>query len=470
MMTRTIHTLLLASLILLASTAVFNARAETTVHALLVIMDDDHLAKEDEVGVGPACAVDQYYIEGLLKRLQMTTKSSVQIKTLLSSEGTATFAQIEQWLNEVSPTPEDVVFIYYSGHGGMNNWEEKRTFLATLGAFTYRDDLINLMKISTVGARLQMLITDCCSSTTEPPPIQVEKASGAVSAQVFENLFLQHTGFLDITGATEGQNSWGSNPDPDSFRYNWKELGYGGTFTRSLITAIEEIPDNNSDGFVSWLEVFELTMEKTEYRFSIGTFSDETQKEMDRLRITNQTPKAYSLPKSPEGTAPVLLPVQLKGTVIISGTDDELGDNEYGKLEHDIDLYIRQRKEDLQIPHLRWGGECRVELSLAAQLVDIGKVEISGKAKFFEGDDEDTTDLEDEAQIFLTVPEEDETDEPKIVATSIDYLEDEEPGTSSIAPMTLEPVHDSVTLENAGLGGGDKADIVLRFTVEPHKY
>lgn len=239
-MKRVTYTLLLASLIFIASAAIYTADAQTTVHALLVIMDDDHLAPENEDGIGPSYAVDQYYIESLLKRLQTTTKSSVQIKTLLSSEGTATFLQIQQWLNEVNPTSEDMVLIYYSGHGGMNNWKEKRTFLGTLGTYTYRDDLINLMKISTVGARLQMLITDCCSNTTEPPPIQIEKTSSMLTDdQVLEHLFLQHAGFLDITGATEGQYSWGVNPDPKHVRSEWQEKGYGGTFTHSLITAFE---------------------------------------------------------------------------------------------------------------------------------------------------------------------------------------------------------------------------------------
>ena len=185
----------------------------------------------------------------------------------------------------------------------MNNWEEKRTYLATLGTSTYRDLLVDLMKISTGSARLQMLITDCCSNTSEPPPIQVEKAADTLSTQVLENLFLQHTGFLHITGATEGQLSFGSNPPANMSRYEWKRLkptsGYGGTFTRSLLTAIDEAPDDNHDGFVSWIEVFELAVEKTEHRFGIGGFDDETRKMMNRLRITNQTPKAYSLPDSP---------------------------------------------------------------------------------------------------------------------------------------------------------------------------
>ena len=119
------HTLLLAGLTLLFfSSAMFPvpaitieerrtaspAAAQTTVHALLIIMDEDK-------SIGGSCKVDQYYIENLLTSLEVAIGCTVQKKILLGSNGTATLSQIRQALSEISPTSEDTVFVYYSGHG-----------------------------------------------------------------------------------------------------------------------------------------------------------------------------------------------------------------------------------------------------------------------------------------------------------------------------------------------------------------
>ena len=436
-MTRTIYTVLFTWLILAVNAELFPLPAaetvsrkdvsdpQTTVHALLVIMDDD-----PKIG----CIVDQFYIENLLASVDKMKECTVQTKTLLASEGSATRLQIQEWLSKVYPVSDDVIFIYYSGHGGMNNWEEKKTYLATLGNYTYRDDLVTLIKTATAAARLQMLITDCCSNTSEPPPIQVDQASAAASSvTVWKNLFLEHTGFLHITGATEGQFSFGAAPAPNALPETWKASGYGGTFTRSLIAAIDEHPDTDSDGFVHWGEVFELAMKKTEHIYRITLFSDETREAINRLRITSQTPKAYSLPNATEDRD-FVYPLQLKGNVFIKGVDDEWGSDEYGELDRDIDIHVRLEKQELRIPYLRWGGECRVELDLAAQLLNKDTVGISGSAALFEGTSEDTNDLEDIKQIQLIV---------------------------SRAGM-----NESFRLENRGTGGGDYADIFLNFTVQ----
>ena len=448
-MTRTTYTVLFTWLILAASAELFPLPAaaeivskkdvsdpQTTVHALLVIMDDD-----PKIG----CIVDQFYIENLLTSVDKMKECTVQTKTLLASEGSATRLQIQEWLYEVKPVSDDVIFVYYSGHGGMNNWEEKKTYLATLGNYTYRDDLVTLIKTATAAARLQMLITDCCSNTSEPPPIQVDKDSAtASSVTVWKNLFLEHTGFLHITGATEGQFSFGAAPAPNTLPETWKASGSGGTFTRSLIAAIDERPDTDSDGFVHWGEVFELAMKKTEHIYRITVFNDKTQEAMDRLRITSQTPKAYSLPKATEDRD-FVYPLQLKGNVFINGVDDEWGSDEYGELDRDIDIHVRLEKQELRIPHLRWGGECRVELDLVAQLLNKDTVGISGSAALFEGTSEDTNDLEDIKQIQLIVP-----------MYRFIVPEDEQ----------RAGMNESFRLENRGTGGGDYADIFLNFTVQ----
>ena len=459
--------LLLASLVLLClSSTMFSAEART-VHALLVIMDYDHTAPEGEVGIGPGCTAGQFYVEDFLTSLEPTL--AVKITTLWSSTGTAKFAQIEQWLVSVQPGSDDVVFVYYAGHGGMENWETKRTYFCTLDdVYPRRDMVVNSIKNYTVGARLQILVTDCCSNTSEPPPVQVEKASALLSQQVLADLFLRHTGFLHITGATEGQFSFITVPSLADLeeipRSQWRSEGFGGWFIRHLLDAIDEVPDANNDGFVSWTEVFESTVAKTEGRFSRTKpyLSDDIKRDLERLRITSQTPKAYSLP---DGTGPVgIPPVQLKGNVFIKGVDDEgWFEDETDELDHDIDIYLREGQKPLYVPDLHWGGECRVEVDLSARLIDIDKVEIWGSVKLFEGTSVHTNDLEDQKDIYLIVPEKEPVE---ITVATLDEFGNRIPETISIVRQNPIPVDRLYNLENWGTGGGDTADIRLSFWVE----
>lgn len=441
-MKRLISTLLFASLPFLFNATVSTANAQT-VHALMIIMDYDHTKDPGDVGIGPASAVSHSYIENLLASVEKVC--TVQKHTLFSSEGTATKAQIEAWLQTVQPASDDTVFIYYAGHGVMDNWQNMITSFAILDdAYLPRHDLVALINQYTAGARLKMLITDCCSSTFDPPPpeIEIEQATATLPPLVFEDLFLEHSGFLHITGATEGQYSWFRTP-PDKgqplekFTYPATNTSghqwYGGWFTRSLINAINSPSDANHDSIFSWEEIFQVTRANTEALFKMATFSDDQLKDMERLRITNQTPKVYALPLSTNPIAlPPQTPLQLTGNITINGTDDEWGDDEYGELEHDIDQFINSNSiiVKLEIPPLRWGGECRVEVDINALPIKAGEVKITGNAKLFEGVTDDTNDLEDER-----------------------------PFAFSLKVTDKKPTPGKISLENTETGGGDTATI-----------
>jgi hypothetical protein len=88
----------------------------------------------------------------------------------------------------------------------------------------------------------------------------------------------------------------------------------------------------------------------------------------------------------------------------------------------------------MDIPDVRWGGECRVEIRLNAKVVSGNMVQIEGNAKLFEGTSESTTDKEDEQVISFTVPR------------------------GGVA------AHHGIQLRNSETGGGDHAEISLSFT------
>lgn len=265
-----------------SATAWVSVAEGQTVHALLIVMDDDP-------SVGPNVRVDRKRIQHILDSVQNELSWDVERTDLLSSEDTATRAEILEWIKNIRANPNDVVFIYYAGHGGMNR--NKETFLATEGQYLYRKELVNALE-SVKLPRLTCLITDCCSSLVQSaldPMLQSSRSGARPAGAVLKNLFLEHKGFLHLTSATEGQ-------------YAWSNVVNGGWFTLSLINAMETDPDGNRDKFLSWEEVFVKARENTEKLFAQTTFTTEQQARMRQLGITSQTPKAYTLLTSTTGT------------------------------------------------------------------------------------------------------------------------------------------------------------------------
>ena len=133
---------------------------------------------------------------------------------------------------------------------------------------------------------------------------------------------------------------------------------------------------------------------------------------------------------------------RLSGTVIVNGTDDENWpeSDEHVHRVHNVSMVLNvdQPAQAMDIPDVRWGGECRVEVRLTARVVKDGSIQVEGNAKLFEGDSEDSSDLEDEKVVSFTVLR-----------------------TTRGNPNAT---HHNIQLRNQGLGGGDHAEIGLSFT------
>lgn len=136
------------------------------------------------------------------------------------------------------------------------------------------------------------------------------------------------------------------------------------------------------------------------------------------------------------------MPRQLSGFVVIRGTDDENWpfDNEHVEQTRSVQtvLDIDQAAQVVNIEPVRWGGECRVELGLTARAVSDGQIQIEGSAKLFEGDNENTSDLEQEKTVNFLVPR--------------------------TTRNNSEPARHDVQLVSEGFGGGDHAEISMVFT------
>ena len=253
-----------------------------TVHALLIIMDADSK-------IGPALKIDQEEIENLLTWVNRVYP--VKQTVYLSSNNATRRKAVLDWIQNVRPARDDVMFVYYGGHGAMVSRVYKETYLQLTDGALFRSKLANTMQQAN-SCRLKLLITDACSSAPSPV-MPMSYAVEIVSKSHIKALFGQHEGFLHVNAATEGEYAWCNN-------------SRGSYFTLSLIDSISDKSDANGDGFVTWKEVFKLARKGTQEHYDqiYPNFSDRRKFELQIQGITSQTPKAYSLPERMESRRP----------------------------------------------------------------------------------------------------------------------------------------------------------------------
>ncbi|MFO0811479.1 MAG: hypothetical protein U0746_22855 [Gemmataceae bacterium] len=98
---------------------------------------------------------------------------------------------------------------------------------------------------------------------------------------------------------------------------------------------------------------------------------------------------------------------KLGGIVVIDGTDHEfLWSDEHAHQESPIDMPVEMGAGPVavRVPHLKFGGEIRIEVMLTAEARTDGDVIVSGACKLYEGASENTTNLKDEKRVALKIP------------------------------------------------------------------
>ena len=208
-----------------------------------------------------------------------------------------------------------------------------------------------------------MLITDTCSNYTETsgPDLSVSFSEGLPNSRLHtEDLFLQHTGILDITAAAPGQFVFGSN-------------SVGGYFTAALVESFTTKADGVSsdtetaDGFLSWDEVVAQCELKTTNLLNHAVFSSEQTAQMKKSGLISQTPIIHSLPtrirESP--TPETVTMATLDITSEPSGATVHIGGKVIGTtpLLYEIDTDVYGEHVIVQITHVDY-KESEAQLTL----------------------------------------------------------------------------------------------------------
>lgn len=159
------------------------------------------------------------------------------------------FERMLEGIRKCPVESDDALVVFGAGHGAFKNGEH--CLAAENGSLIERSRLLDAMKSR--GARLTVLITDCCSDyreTTEfqnrkefPPSAQTLYGSAGITP-LFDNLFFQSRGVVDVCAAIEGSKAFtysrsvripGSNENRDvsggcftialCSQYSWENMG-----------------------------------------------------------------------------------------------------------------------------------------------------------------------------------------------------------------------------------------------------
>lgn len=97
---------------------------------------------------------------------------------------------------------------------------------------------------------------------------------------------------------------------------------------------------------------------------------------------------------------------RLTASAKIFGVDDEtFGGDEYGRAEFTRETILGDSQpQNVLTMECRWGGECRVELTLTGQVLDNSDIRVTGEALLFEGTSENTRDLDGKINFSVLVP------------------------------------------------------------------
>lgn len=222
--------------------SVQSAEAARRVH-LLVVGDTQ------DPTIGKHAAFD---VTAVMDLFTANVNSQQLSKREVSTDTPPTRETMLQSIRDLNIQPDDAIVFYYSGHGLYT--KDGLHYLATAGGqdLTQRGDLLQAMQAS--GASLSVLITDACFNFKEIPPRAIRQAVPGVNvtSPLFQSLFFDVDGVVDVNSARQGQVA-GTYPDN----------AQGSIFTKSWVTVLKE----NRQLSLTWAATLDQTAVKTRSEF-----------------------------------------------------------------------------------------------------------------------------------------------------------------------------------------------------------
>lgn len=187
-------------------------------------------------------------------------------------------------ITNLKPAKNDIVFFCFNGHGFR--WDDQKDMYPNIcmigpdddvyGNYVSTTDIYNAIKAK--GARLSVVITDCCNSKFgEYAPRQKEntlysRTNTRVSKKRMQELFLGTKGVILATAAKPGE-------------YAWSFDGTGSAFTQSFIAQLRKEASSTQTEAPNWQRLVDNAIESARRK---TTSCENTQHGMRYMSISKQ--------------------------------------------------------------------------------------------------------------------------------------------------------------------------------------
>jgi hypothetical protein len=211
----------------------------------------------DAPDVGAAVAVDCNRLTTVFEQAFAGHEHRLTLDVL--SGGNVTPDNVLNYYRNLDTDANESLLFFYSGHGGID-FHTREHYLTTRRGSLGRSTLRAAMEAK--GARLTILLTNCCSNYGNIPAVSAQNAPSAQQAPhqpdwtALYQLLLQQRGTVDVTAAEPGVIGWGNM--------------LGSCFTVAAIqklTAPVSQLDIDGNRFVEWGEFFAHVRYQTNEEF-----------------------------------------------------------------------------------------------------------------------------------------------------------------------------------------------------------
>lgn len=198
-----------------------------TFHAII-------FADTKDASIGKSTMLDLNSVSNMLVEAQSSLKGKMEFVYYVYPDKYCSPQNLRKVLDNLRCGSDDVVFFYYSGHGGRSMQDTSPYPQMSLGQH-YEAQMISVEGVDRALARknprLRFVITDCCNSEDEfiTPKLEISKGSSMVTTKKennYEKLFMGKYGNVIITSSKAGETS--------SCNYQ-----IGGFFTYCLLAVLE---------------------------------------------------------------------------------------------------------------------------------------------------------------------------------------------------------------------------------------
>lgn len=335
-------TLIVIGLFLISVTTAASAPAApgpvNNIKAVIITVDDYEEAESNDIS--DSVQKDYTTVSQLFSILEKRKLFSVEKQVLKGRQPTK--QNILKAVRQISPGSNEILFVYFSGHGGMLNG---RSYVESReGEPVYRSELEKIIRGK--NARLAILITDACNNETDDFAVTRsfrgrKKALEGSFDKIYRHLFGSYIGFLNISSSSKGEFAWADDK-------------MGGYFTYMFI----------NDGLIrgpepNWERLFDSAGDKV---FRMVQYINLSRGPAAGREGPGQTPVAYSFPKAAGAVAPdktaIPQPVDASQAKIV------LRNNTGRTLRLEIDSNVNRKgwsKSSIQQVSLAKGGSINLD-------------------------------------------------------------------------------------------------------------